>query len=180
MKSDTAKFLGVLIRTSFLKDSQQKKVINGFSKRVGNMNIIMNSPIKTLIQRLEDKGFIKRFNNKIKALPMTSLSPLPTVSLILRYRSIMKGYSNYYSFADNIGRLKYIYVLLRNSLERTICSKEKLNKHEFHLTYGKDICVSITKSDGTKVSLDFACPKLVHAPVNFLYNEVKDPLLAKI
>lgn len=180
IKKKTAKFLGVLIGTSYIEDSLRRSVVNGYNRRIGNMNITMNTPIKSLLQRLETKGFVGRLGNRLTAKPIPSLTPLPTINLILRYRSILKGYVQYYSFADNIRKLKYIYVFLRNSLERTICLKEKLTRHEFLMTYGRNIKINITRSNNTRITLDFSCPVLKHAPKNFLFKEIKDPLLAKI
>jgi len=180
IKKKTAKFLGVLIGTSYIEDSRRRIVVSGYNRRIGGMNITMNTPIKSLLQRLETKGFVGRFENRLTARPIQSLTPLPTINLILRYRSILQGYIQYYSFADNIRKLKYIYVFLRNSLEKTICLKEKLTRNEFYMTYGRNIKINITRSNGTRITLEFACPVLNHAPKNFLFKEIKDPLLAKI
>lgn len=179
IKKKTAKFLGVLIGTNYLANSRKRITVNGITRRIGGMNITMKAPMRSLIQRLVAKGFIEIKNHKYRSKPILSLSPLPTIQLILRYRSILKGYTQYYSFADNIERLKYIYLFLRNSLMKTICYKEKLNLEEFNRTYGKNIKVSIKKSDGKCVSLNFPLPKFVRDPKNFLYKEQKDPLLAK-
>jgi len=179
IKKSTAKFLGVLIGTDYLEKSRTRQVVNGVKRRIGGMNVVMKTPMKSLIQRLANNGFIEIKNHKYKAKPVLSLSPLPTISLIMRYRSILRGYTQYYSFTDNIGKLKYVYLFLRNSLEKTIRYKEKLNQKEFDYTYGRNIKINITKKDGERVSLDFPMPKLVRNPKNFLFTEQKDPLLAK-
>ena len=180
IRKTTAKFLGVLIGTSYLEDSRRNITVSGLKRRIGGMNVVMNAPIKSLLNKLESKGFISINNNKFISNPIRSFTPLSTVQLILRYRSILNGYKQYYSFTDNIGKLKYIYVFLKNSLERTIRLKEDLTKHEFLMTYGKNVKINLTKSDGTRITLDFACPTLKVSPKNFLFKNIKDPLLAKI
>jgi len=90
--------------------------------------------------------------------------PLPVKDLILRYRTILSGFTNFYSFADNIGSLLYIYYLLHQSLRKTICRKLDIGKREFLSIYGPDISISLRKRDGTWVVLDFPPPKLLRAP----------------
>ena len=138
----------------------------------------MSAPIESLIQRLSNNGFLQYEKNKIKPLACRTLALLPTINLIIRYRSILNGYLQYYSFVDNIRKLKMIYNILRASLEKTICFKEKLTKVSFHKIYGKDISVDITNKYGTKLRLDFPAPILEFTPRKFLFNDIKDPLFS--
>ena len=141
----------------------------------------MNAPIKSLIQRLESNGFVQYVDTKkLRPLVLQSLTPLPTINLIIRYRSILNGYLNYYSFVDNKWKLKTLFTILKGSLKKAICYKEKISNDKFNKTYGKDITINITKKNGSHVKLDFQCPKLDFTPNKFLIKEFKDPLLAKI
>ena len=176
IKKRTAKFLGVLIGTNLDQESIGTKNIRGFKRRSSYVNVTMDAPIKTLMQRLESKGFMKFYDGNYRPQPLPSLSPLPTIDLILRYRSILNGFLQYYSFADNIREMKYIYNLLRGSLEKTICYKENLSRSSFLKSYGRNVKIDITKSNGTHVSLDFTCPRLNFTPLKFLCKEIKDPL----
>ena len=179
IQKQTARFLGTLIGTDYKEKSRARLVVSGVKRRLGGINITMKAPISSLCQRLTSKGFIEIRDNKFFAKPVLSLSPLPTKDLILRYRSILNGYTQYYLFADNIKKLRYIYLMLRNSLEKTIRYKEKLTAREFLTTYGKNIKVNITKRDGSCVSLDFPLPSLKHNPNNFLFKRLKDPLAGR-
>lgn len=180
LKRDSAKFLGVLIGTNTDLTSAYTRNVKGIKKRVGRVNVTMRAPIESLLQRLSSNGFIQLVNNRIKPLLCRALSPLPTINLILRYRSILNGYLQYYSFVDNFLKLKAIYRVLRASLEKTICYKENINKETFHMTYGKNITLTITNKLGSTQSLNFAPPELKFTPTNFLFDDIKDPLLAKV
>jgi len=154
--------------------------VRGIKRRAGRVNVTMRAPIENLLQRLSNNGFIQLKEDRIKPLYCPKLSLLPTVSLILRYRSILKGYLQYYSFADNFPKLKEIYNALRASLEKTICYKENLTKERFRSIYGRSVSVSTTNKYGITRNLDFASPVLKITPKNFLFKDIKDPLLAKV
>lgn len=74
IKKNTAKFLGVLIGTDYLEKSRMRIVTNGVKRRVGGMNITMNTPIRSLVQRLVSNGFIEIKNHKYIAKPVLSLT----------------------------------------------------------------------------------------------------------
>lgn len=180
LKKDTAKFLGVIIGTNFDSLSISKQKIKGFVRRASYINVTMTAPIKTLLQRLENQGFLRLRNGKYMPLPIRPLSVLPTIDLIIRYRSILRGFLQYYSYADNIRELRTIYSFLKSSLEKTIRYKENLTREDFYRTYGKNVKINILKKDGSYVSLDFPLPNLKFTPMKFLFKELRDPLLAKI
>lgn len=54
---------------------------------------------------------------------IAQFTALPVKDMILRYRTILAGFLNFYSFADNITRLRYIYYILHSSLQKTIQRK---------------------------------------------------------
>jgi hypothetical protein len=54
---------------------------------------------------------------------LTGFLAWPVKDLILRFRTILAGFVNFYSFADNIGSLIFIYHLLHGALKKTICRK---------------------------------------------------------
>jgi len=130
-------------------------------------NLWLTAPLSILAKRLRDKGFWKPGPNGPIALGITEFIPLPVKDMILRYRTILAGFLNYYSFADNIGSLIYIYHLLRQSLRNTICRKYDMSARKFLATYGQNITIRIKKKDGKWVNLDFPPPKLIRSPNNF-------------
>lgn len=123
--SGKARFLSTLIRVSSAKkntrvtfDQVHKRTMKSPS---GIVQLI--APIGHLVKRLQSKqlGFLPGSLNRID-YPKSFLA-LPIKDLIIRYRSILLGYLNYYSFADNRPRLRYVYNTLRRSMIGVIKNK---------------------------------------------------------
>lgn len=68
----------------------------------------MTAPIAHLVKRLEDKGFLQTKDGKWHFRSIRPLLPLPLKDLIIRYRVILQGYLNYFSFVDNKAQLAKI------------------------------------------------------------------------
>lgn len=62
--------------------------------------------------------------------------------MIKRYNSIIRGFINYYSFADNRPRLCKIHLILKTSLRKTLSRKLKLNRRRFEESFGDKITIS--------------------------------------
>ena len=147
--------------------------------RMQRSSIIMEAPIKNLIEKLKKNNIIQYIDNKVIPKAILHLTVLPIKDIIHRYRSILSGILNFYSFVDNRPYLKKIYDILKMSLKKTIRNKECINNKLFLSKYGRDINISILKYDGSFANLNFACPALNKQTMNFLYTEIKDPLSAK-
>jgi len=173
-RTDKAKFLGVMIHRR--KGYHITKINTRRKSRIAASTVIMNAPLRILIDKLMKNKFIKVKNDKLTPLIIPDLTPLPVKDLILHYRSILTGIMNYYSFVDNRSSLYRIYKLIKGSLTKTICYKEKLSLKEFTRSYGRDIKLSIQKTDGSVAYLDFSQPSLTKNPMNFLTKHLADPL----
>jgi hypothetical protein len=112
-------------------------------------------------------------------LGITNFMAWPIKDIILRFRAILAGFLNYYSFADNIRSLHWIYFLLHGSLRKTICRKLDIGTKDFLSSYGPNITITIRRSDGKNVQLDFPPPKLRRSPMKFQGSTTKDPLRTK-
>ena len=142
--------------------------------------IRMTAPIRLLTQRLRERGFWKLSSTgRPVSKGVTILLPFPIKDLILRFRTILRGFLNYYSFADNITSLMYIYFLLSGSLKSTICRKFDIGRRECLDLYGPNTTISIRKRDGQLVHLDFPPPRLVRHPMNFQGSSSEDPTRIK-
>jgi hypothetical protein len=140
----------------------------------------MGVPLKILAKRLKEKGFWKSGPNGPIPMGVEKFIPFPLKDLILRFRSILSGILNYYSFADNIYTLRYVYFLLLSSLQRTIQRKENIGYRKCLAQYGPSVSIRIYKWDGSSVMLSFACPPLRKNRMNFKGTErSRDPLLIK-
>jgi hypothetical protein len=106
-----AKFLGVNIqRTSSVRgEIKHFRNLRGHSVRVPTTSLTLTAPISILVDRLIDKGLAKKIGKTIVPLPLTKLANLPITDIILRYRMMLNGLLNYYSFAKNKPQLRNLH-----------------------------------------------------------------------
>jgi hypothetical protein len=83
---------------------------------------------------------------------------------VLRYRSVLNGIFNYYSFVNNKSRLNVIHWILKSGLAKVIATKMKLKSmRKVFEKYGRDITIVNPK---TRNTINFSCPELVRKPRN--------------
>jgi group II intron reverse transcriptase/maturase len=176
----TAKFLGTIIKVTGPQEGGLN--IRGGGKRKTKMpwgKTWMTAPTLNIRDRLTSNLYLIKEEGKWRiSFPKLFLT-LPVRDMIIRYRSILKGYTNYFSFADNIHAMRWIHHLLQESLKKLIRNKMDLNIWEFKKKFGTDISLNILKRDGTKVILDFKLPVLRRTPDGFLTTTLRNPLKAK-
>lgn len=105
---DWIRFLGAEIRKtgSHIPSPKLSPKMRGPKKRVGGGLISMRIPEKSLIKKLIANGFMKKeIDGKWDAISLSVLIPLPIRDIIQRYKGVLTGYLNYYSFADNKKRV---------------------------------------------------------------------------
>jgi group II intron reverse transcriptase/maturase len=178
LRTGTAKFLGTHISMSCTK---KYPIINNKGHRVRNSvtTLWMAAPIKSLVEKMVKGKFLKA-GKKFWPLGLPHLIPLPMKELIILYRSFLNGLINYYSFADNIKQLGFIYRILKESLIRTIQRKKDLSRTRFLKYYGENVSVSFRDKNGKISILDYKCPDLTRDPKKFLgTKQFSDPLSAK-
>jgi hypothetical protein len=120
----------------------------------------MAAPLQILTKRLKEKGFWRPGPRGPIPTGIGKFTAFPLKDLILRFRTILRGLLNYYSFADNIYSLRYIYFLLLSSLQRTIQRKENIGYRECLAKYGPSVSITIYRRDGSSAVLSFLCPPL--------------------
>jgi hypothetical protein len=181
-RADRAKFLGIYIKrlANNMGPSRNLHTAKGTSRSMPTGNIWMTAPIPEIVNRLEKKGFVKWSQGEWNPQPLRTLLPLPIKDLILRYRVILNGFLNYYSFTDNLPEITKIYWILKESLRKTICWKKKIGPKYFSDSFGKNIELKIRKKDGETVTLDFKQPYLRREPMRFWgTTHFPDPLIVK-
>lgn len=177
-RKSKAKFLGVIIDRISIDRSTHNK--HRQKIRVASSSVAMTAPIQALTDKLIKNKFVKKLGNRLAPQVVRDLTPLPLKDLILHFRSVLNGITNYYSFADNRPNLIKIYNLLRLSLTLTVRSKARLNHNDFLRTFGKLVKIDILKTDGSTTHLDFAPPCLIKQRNLFLINSMDDPLEHRI
>jgi group II intron reverse transcriptase/maturase len=180
-----AKFLGTYISTISAKHGLTRTVKkkngllkNGLLTKMPWGKIWMTAPIAKILKRFAEKHFLKfKENGRLRFLYPKHLIVLPIKELIIMYRSILKGYLNYFSFVDKRYKLGTLYWCLRESLLKIIGKKKQISRTSVIKKFGPNVVLPITRKDGKTVFLDFACPPLTKLPKPFLgYKGERDPL----
>lgn len=177
-----AKFLGVEIsRTSSVK-GEIKSFRNslGHKQRIPTTATILNAPIKKLLEKLVERkimvwGKTKRNGIGIVPQPILSLTVLPVPDIIIRYKMILNGIFNYYSFVNNRPRLVVVYWILKKSLAKTLATKLRLETtRKVLLKFGRNIVYKYPESSKT---IDFSLQSIKVEPKNFKMDlNFNDPL----
>jgi hypothetical protein len=90
-------------------------------------------PVKNLIEKLTTLGFIK--NNKGKYFgPWINLSDY---EIVMKYKSILMGYRNYYYLADREWDIDIIKYYLTYSVLHTLAAKHRISLAKAFKKYGK-------------------------------------------
>lgn len=175
-RSDRAKFLGVYIKRAISNHSQSVRK----GRRHSDGSLQMTLSIPDIVQKLMERKYLIVQNNRWIPLSFNRIIPLPIKEMILKYRTILRGFSNYYSFTDNIQNLNKVFWILWESLRKTICRKLKYGKRDFLAAFGKNIAIKIRKRDGETVILDFKKPLFERIPFAFMdIEKLGDPLAAR-
>ena len=123
---------------------------------------IFDGPIDKIVSKLEDKGFSRKGGNPTKCGRLIHLQPC---QIIKYYRSVENGILNFYSMANNYGRLTgRIHYILKYSCALTIASKLRLRtlKKTFS-KYGKNLTI---KDDNGKIIMDYPTPSYKRSKKN--------------
>lgn len=196
-RNSRAKFLGTYIKrlaspekgsTLFknrISPSNNKK---NHKRRIPTGNLWMTAPILEIVKKLATKEFLKILKkpqgNRTslwRPLSIGKFTLLPVRDIIIRYNSILNGFVNYYSFADNKPYLDKIWWILKESLRKTLSRKLKLNKKEFLRKFGEKIQIKLKQKDGSIRTISFSSPNLKRTPMRFLgASKFSDPVSNRI
>jgi len=99
----------------------------GVRRRI-HPRIQIKAPISKLVKTLKKNGFI-RTSRLGKHIPCayTKITNLPHSAILQFYNAKLRGLYNFYSFASNYNKLRYIVYLLQFSCAYTLARKLKLN-----------------------------------------------------
>ena len=143
----------------------------------------MTIPLKDILKKLKTKKLIKLESvvnnpNKFRPVPLSipEFIPLPPRDIVLRLKTVLLGYLNYYSFADDRPKLHLIYWLLKECLIKTLSRKLKMGRRAILNKFGSSITIDFSSnSNKSTKSIDFSCPDLSRKPMNFQISPIMDP-----
>jgi Type II intron maturase len=98
------------------------------SKRRGNPRLLIKAPLENILESIKKNGFIRqdRLGNH-HPVAYTKITNLSHYEIITFYNSKINGLLNFFSFASNYNRLRFVLYLLQMSCAYTLARKYKLN-----------------------------------------------------
>lgn len=139
---------------------------------------IMNAPIKRVVERLRLKGFL---NSKNQPTRCGRYINMDLWNIIDSYKSIERGVLNYYSMANNYGRLSArVHYSLKYSCALTISSKMKLKTmRRAFKRYGKNLEIKVRDKTMSYPNISYKRPrKLIARPDdNFSFENYFESLV---
>jgi len=150
----------------------------GNVRRRPHLKLLLKAPIFDLVQDLLKAGFIRR-NPKGAYTPVafTKITNLTHYEIVSFFNTKIRGIINFYSFASNYNRLRYILFLLQFSCAYTLARKLKLRPYtKVFKRFGK----KLTCPD-TEVGLEWPrTMKVLHDYKKKSFNLTKPSDLIKI
>jgi len=127
---DGFKFLGADIFIKKFSDikTQPRTIFEKTGKNIEakfNLKIIMNAPIKQLLDRLVEHQFLKAKDKEYYPIGVTKMITQDHADILNYFNSVINGIVNYYSFVDNRMCLSSIVRYLRYSCAATLGRKYK-------------------------------------------------------
>ncbi len=148
-RSEMAHFLGTDIKITPLNKRPRKLVTRENSTYMVNSNTRLQllAPVSDLVAKLETKGLARHGGKPTRWGKMLHFE---LAQIVNHYKTMWRGISNYYSFADNYERLGRIHYIFKYSCILTIASKLNLNTaKKVFKKFGKDITIIV---DNKKVA----------------------------
>lgn len=113
--------------------------------------IVMHAPIKSLLDKLVERKFIKAVNKEYYPIGLTRMFTHDHEDILRYYNSVINGIVNYYSFVDNRMNLSSIVRYLRYSCAATLSRKMKIPSiRQVFKRFGPEL-----KSETGDVRLDY-------------------------
>jgi len=169
-RSNWTKFLGVTIKR-ITNNIGPTKMMRNLKRRIPGGNLWMTAPILEIFDKLQEKGFVKKSENKWTPKSIGNFVPLNIKDIIMRFNLITRGISNYYSFADNRTKLSKIVWILKESLRKTLSRKLKLNKMQFTKKFGREINIWEKNQGKSQRVISYANPDLTRKPMQFFVSQ---------
>ncbi|MGH4052743.1 MAG: reverse transcriptase domain-containing protein [Clostridium sp.] len=136
-----------------VQEGFRKECRDGNIKKVHSGNISFFLPYECMREFLMKNKFIKiEENNNWKAVHKATLVNLDDLEIISYYNASVRGYYNYYKYANNIYKFASARYLARLSWGRTMANKYKTSVIKIFNKYSKDGVIGVTyqTKDGTK------------------------------
>lgn len=176
METEKVKYLGFLIsrRTRRYTESQKSFLqTTGNVRRPTHSSIIIEAPIKSLIEKLIKQGYGSDGKNDANVANHTKPYPkaitkwiyMEPQDIILRFNGVIRGLLDYYSSVENRNQFSYILWILKFSAVFTLARKLNISSKQVWKKFGNPITVKFKSSPGKHREAEGDKPKSIS-----LYN----------
>ena len=122
-------FLGTTFKTNGLAEKWVKTIKrdNVTRKIRVTLPIRLSAPIERLLERATTNGFLRKIDGIYKPTSVGRLINLDHADILRYYNQVIRGIVNYYSFADNLSKIKLLVSYLQMSCALTLRKKYKMS-----------------------------------------------------
>jgi group II intron reverse transcriptase/maturase len=183
-------FLGAIMKGyGHLKGTYIIQITHSGSRRhlAQALPVRLEAPIKKIFDRLVTGGFFRKVNSIYKPIRVGRLFNLDMPDILKNFNNVIRGYMNYYTFADNRSSLGMIMHGLKWSCALTLRSKFKLNttaavfkKFGKYLTYKTEV---YSKGKPTTKKISLVIPdtfRRLKPNERFRINQVSAPEIPRV
>lgn len=164
-KKSTFTFLGTVFKSNHLKEKWVKTVKRGDVTRKIRVTLPVRllAPINNLMEKAMNNGFLRKTDGIYKPTSLGRVMNLDHADIVRYYNQVIRGIVNYYSFVDNLSKLRLLIIYLRHSCALTL---RKKYKEQFVSTVFRRFGTNCTCPD-SKISLfDPICRRTNHFSIN--------------
>lgn len=142
LRAEKAKFLGYEIY--LLKNINISPYIRSRTRttRCKNPQLQFDIPMDFVLQKMEEKGYIKKLVKRHRSISKVSHTTLVDTVIVKHFSRVWRGFSNYYSGCTKLSKLKYIHYLLHISCAMTLSHRHRLSTKKIFIKHGKKLTVA--------------------------------------
>ena len=133
-----------------------------YKKKGGKMTIRRSSPmlrfqipVKSVVKRLNERGYVTYKNNEVRPISKASYSTLEDSVIVNHFRSVWLGLSNFYSGSTNFSHLQYIQYLLQTSCAMTLAHRHRSTSRSIFQKHGKYLEIKDNKNNSPDIIARF-------------------------
>jgi group II intron reverse transcriptase/maturase len=94
-------------------------------------------PVKKVLQRLNERGYITYTNNRWRPVSKSDYTPLDDEIIVRHFSSVWRGIRNFYSGTTNWSHLQYIHYLLHMSCAMSLGHRHRVSSRKIFQKHGK-------------------------------------------
>lgn len=132
-----------------MKKVAYKKPGGKQTSRRSSPTLRFHVPVKQMVQRMKERGYVAFENQKVRPVSKRSYSPLEDEAIVSHFKSVWLGLLNFYSGASNRTHLQYLHYLLHMSCAMTLAHRHRSTSKKIFKKHKKRL--EIRKKDSDKV-----------------------------